>query len=192
MIIRVITPPATEPVTLAEAKLHCRVDVNDDDDLITALIVAARTYCERIAWRAFLTQTIQLWLEAWPDKDWIEIPRPPLQGVNSLTWFDEDDVGHVVNASIYFVDYYSEPGRVVLTANQSWPDGTLRAYNSIVVEYDAGWETAEDVPAQYKQAMLLLIGHWYENREATTVGEVSRPIEFAVNALLGIERAFRF
>ncbi len=192
MILKIITPPTDEPVTLDEAKLHCRVDVDDDDDLIAALIVSAREYGERIAWRAFLTQTIQLWLEAWPGGDAIEIPRPPLQGVNVITWFDEDDDPHVVDEATYFVDYYSEPGRVVLRANQTWPNGTLRAYNSIVVEYDAGWEAAEDVPQNYKQAMLLLIGHWYENREATTVGAVARSIEFAVESLLGVDRAFKF
>ena len=192
LTIRVITPPSEEPVTLDEAKLHCRVDVDVDDTLITALITAAREYSERMAWRSFLTQTIQLWLEAWPPGDAIEIPRPPLQGVNSITWFDEDDAPHVLEASTYFVDYYSEPGRAILRANESWPSTTLRAYNSIVVEYDAGWETAEDVPQHYKQAILLLVGHWYENREVVLVGTISRSIEFAVNALLGIDRAFRF
>lgn len=64
--VKVVTAPAVEPITLTEAKLHCKVDLTTDDDLITPLIVAAREEIERRTWRALITQTLELVLSAWP------------------------------------------------------------------------------------------------------------------------------
>ena len=189
---RVITPPTIEPLTLAEAKAQCRIDIDDDDTLIAGMIQAAREYCEAIDWRSYLTQTIELWLEAWPGDDEIELPLPPLQSVTSVEYYDTDDVKYTLTASDYYVDTISEPGRVVLKNLKTWPTTSLRDYNAICVTYKAGWTTQAAVPQAIKQAMLLLIGHWYENREATTLGAVSRPIDFAVKALLGLKRMMQF
>lgn len=192
MAIQVSIPPVEEPLTLDEAKAQCRVDVADDDTLITALIVAAREYCEARDWRAYVTQTLDLYLDAWPVGSQIELPRPPVQSVTSITYTDEDGTAATISASDYVLDTVTEPGRIVLKSNISWPSVTLQIVNGIVVRYVAGYGLAVAVPQRIKQAMLLLVGHWYENREQTTVGAVSRSIEFAVESLLGVERAFRF
>jgi len=90
------------------------------------------------------------------------------------------------------VDSVSQPGRLVLKSGQSWPSATLRPANAIVIRFVAGWASLGELPLRIKQAMLLLIGHWYENREATITGTISREIEFAVSSLLGIDSAKRF
>jgi uncharacterized phiE125 gp8 family phage protein len=192
MPIKVITPPAIEPLTLAEAKAQCRVDIDDDNALLATLISVARDMCERIAWRAFLTQTIELWLDAWPASNAILLPRPPLQSVTKVEYYDTDDVKATLASSVYTVDTISEPGKLWLKHDQAWPATSLREHNAICVTYVAGWTNPVDVPQSARQAMLLLIGHWYENRESVLVGTISKPIEFGVQALLGVNRTNQF
>ncbi len=192
MAIKVTVPPTAEPITLEEAKAQCKVDIADDDALITSLITAARVYCEKIGWRAYLTQTIQLWIDEWPSSGRISLPKPPLQSVTSIKYYDTADVEATLGTDVYAVDTISEPGLAWLKYNQTWPTTLLREHHGICVTYVAGWTYAANVPQSEKQAMLLLVGHWYENREATTVGVVSRPIDFAVRALLGLDRAFEY
>jgi uncharacterized phiE125 gp8 family phage protein len=182
MKIKTITAPVTEPVTLTEAKAQCRVDIATDDALITSYISAARLYCERIDWRSFMTQTLEVWFDTWPGADEIAIPRPPLQSVTHVKYYDEDNVEATLASSAYYVDTISTPGRIVLNADESWPAMTLRPANGLVVKFVAGWASAGEVPQTIKQAILLVIGHWYENREASTVGAVDRAIEMGVEA----------
>jgi uncharacterized phiE125 gp8 family phage protein len=189
---RVITPPVIEPLTLAEAKAQCRVDITTDDALLATLISVARDMCERIAWRAFLTQTIELWLDAWPASNAIALPRPPLQSVTKVEYYDTADVKSTLSSTIYSVDAINEPGKLWLKYNQVWPTTLLREHNAICVTYIAGWTNPADVPQSARQAMLLLIGHWYENRETIMVGTITKSIEFGVTALLGINRANQF
>lgn len=192
MVIKIITPPTIEPVTLSEAKTQCRVDITDDDSLFVGLIAAARAYCEAVDWRAYTTQTIELWLDNWPTGSKIELPRPPLQSVTKIEYYGTDDTKYTLATSVYGVDENSTPGAIHLKYLQTWPTTQLRGYSSICVTYVAGWTSAANVPQPIKQALLLLIGHWYENRESVLVGSISRPIEFGVRALLDVERAMKF
>ncbi len=183
-----VSPPTEEPVSLAEAKNHLRVDVADDDGLISALIIAAREYCEAFQNRAYITQTWQLWLDAWPESSEIRIPRPPLQVVNSVRYYGVDNAEYVLPPSEYIVDSAGEPGRIVLAYGKSWPSVALRPANAVCVEFVAGYGGADKVPRRVKQAMLLLISHWYDTREIAAVGHVTAEVPFTVNALLWQER----
>lgn len=189
MALVLVTAPAVEPITLTEAKSHLRVDITDDDALITALIIAAREYCEGFQNRACITQTWDLWLDSFPSEDYIRIPLPPLQSVASVKYYGTDNAEYTMAAADYFVDNKSEPGRLVLAYGKSWPSVALRPANGVVVRFVAGYGgTAANVPQKVKQAMLLLIGHWYANREAVLTGSISKEIEFAVNSLLWLGR----
>lgn len=190
--IKVITPPSGEPITLAEAKAQCHVDGTEEDALITGYIVTAREYCEGFDWRAYLTQTIELWREHWPLDDEIELPKPPLQSVTKVEYYLTDDTKLTLPTTVYGVDAISTPGTVHLKYCQQWPNAVLRDYNAICVTYVAGYANAAAVPQSIKQAMLLLVSHWYENREAVLVGTISKQIDFAVRALLDVNRASRF
>lgn len=192
MATRVSVPPVEEPLTLEEAKAQCRVDTQDDDTLLTTLIIAARRHCEKIDWRAYITQTLETWLDAWPADGVIHVPRPPLQSVTSVVYYNAADTAATLSAASYIVDTVSQPGRIVLRTGSAWPTTTLRAANGICITHVAGYGLAVDMPEDIKNAMKLLIGHWYENREDSTVGAVSRSIDFGVRALLGIDRAMRF
>lgn len=184
--VAVITPPAEEPVTRVEAKLHLRVDHTADDDLIDRLITAARQRVENATWRALVTQTLELTLDAWPGGNRLELPRPPLVSVTSVTYTNSDGQATVWSSSLYQVITQGTPGRIVPAYGESWPTATLRAANGIAVRYVAGYGAAAAVPALLKAAILLLVGHLYENREAVIVGAglAATPLPLAVESIL--------
>lgn len=186
--ITIVTAPVNEPVTVLDAKAQSRVDITDDDDLIYAQIVAARELCELQARRAFVTQTLAVTLDAWPANGIIELPRPPLQSVTSIKYTDEDGNQSTFASSNYIVD--TANNRVVLKSSATWPSDVLQRVAAILVTFVAGYGTAADVPTIYKQAILLTIGHWYENREAVVVerGVNIQELPIGVNRLLGIDR----
>ncbi|MCK9569858.1 head-tail connector protein [Candidatus Pacearchaeota archaeon] len=189
-MIKLKTAPAEEPLEMEEAKSHLRVDGTDEDAYITTLIIAAREYCEGFQNRAYITQTWELWLDEWPVL--FTVPLPPLQSA-TIKYYNTSDVEATVTSTDYFVDTKSEPGRIVLNYGKSWPSTTLRPANGICVTFVAGYGYSESVPQKVKQAMLLLIGFWYENRE-TAAGALGgtdvKELPHAVESLLWQERVF--
>ena len=182
MPLELNTPPSIEPVTLAEAKAHLKVDTTDDDALITALIAAARARAEWHTGRALVTQSWTLWLDAWPEV--IAIPLPPLQAVASVTTYGRDDAAHVLDSASYFVDAAS--GRIALNEGHA-PPTDLRRLNAVAVAFTAGYGDAEaDVPALLKEAILELIAFLYENR-----GEAPAELPLDCLALLAPYRALK-
>lgn len=183
--LKLITAPAAEPVTLAEAKSQLRVDGTDDDTLITGLIKNAREYCEAFQNRAMVTQTWDLWLGAWPSGDHIEIPLPPLQSVTSVKYYGTDDTEYILAATEYDTDDKGYKGRVALKYGKSWPTTTLRPSNAVVVRFVAGYgDAATAVPQKVKQAMMLDIKLNYDDYPPP---ERER-LEKARDALLWLER----
>lgn len=185
MSYKIITPVSTEPVTLAEAKLHTRVDNTDENALIEALITASREYCENITGRAFATQTLEAYRDYFPRyHDRFELPlAAPLQSVTSVKYKGSDGNETTMTADTdYIADTESDVGGIVLPYGATWPSFTKYTVNPIKIRYVVGYTDDNSIPKSIKQAMLLLIGNWYENREAT--GDVSPAIAFAVNALL--------
>ncbi len=168
-----------------------RTAVCEEDDLITALIVAAREYAEGFQNRAYITQTWELWLDDWPS-DCISIPRPPLQSTDfKIEYYDTDNTKHTWSSDDYSVDINHEPGRVFRNSGKSWPSESLRPRNAICVTYTAGYgDAATDVPQKIRQALLLLIAHYYENREAVVIGQGFTPttVPMAVESLLWQDR----
>lgn len=186
--VRVHTAPDHEPVDLAEAKAHLRVDGSEEDSLIDALIVAARRQAELTSRRALVTRTLEAQLDCWPQDNCIELAYPPLQSVTSITYIDSAGASATLPSADYIVDKHSQPGRIVLGYGKSWPSPTLRPGAAITVRYVAGYGDAEDVPQEYKQAMLLLIGHFFEHREAVAAGVTLNTLPLGVEALLLIDR----
>lgn len=182
MNLVLVTPPAAEPISLEEAKLHLRVDHEEEDGLISDLIVAAREWCEQAAGRSFVTQTWRLSLSGFPCGA-IEIPRPPLVSVSSVTYTDDAGAEQLLPAEAYYADTSDDPGRLHPAYGSSWP--AARCYpNSVQVEYVAGYGDAEDVPRRAAQAVRLLVGHWFANREEHAAGVVVGKVETAAKALL--------
>jgi len=184
MALQLVTPPAVEPVELAEMKMHLRVEHSAEDALILVLIQAAREWCEEFTSRSFITRTWELRLDAWPEERYIELPRPPLQGVTWVKYVDENGVEHTLDASTYVVDAVSVPGRVVLVNNASWPSVALFPAGAVRVRYTAGYgSNPSDVPEMARHAVRLLAAHWYENRENSSPAQL-REIPMAAEMLL--------
>ncbi len=178
------TAPTTEPISLAEAKAHLRDLSGREDSLIESWIVAARKYVEGTTWRQLITGTWTLNMDAWTWPVFIE--HPPLQSVTSIKYFDTSNAQQTLSSSLYQVDIASQPGRIVPVFGEIWPDLFWRL-NPIEIIFVAGYgDGAMDVPAETRQAMLILIGHFSENHEAVLTGTISKAIEFGVQALLGV------
>ena len=174
--------PDQEPITLEEAKNHLRVHHDLEDALIESLITAAREWCEDFQNRAYLTQEWVLYFDEL-QYDVIRIPRPPLQQVNSIVVVGADDVQHDVTD--YEVDDNPNPARLKIN---EYPAVDTRELSSLQIEYTAGHESPDDVSDKVKNAIKLLVGHWYKNREAVVAGTVPRPLEMAVTSLLSQNR----
>jgi len=191
MQIQLTTPPAVEPVSLEEAKLHLRLATTaaeaaaytTEDNWLTRNIKSARTQCEFETGRRFITQTLTMYLNRWPDERYIRIPYPPLQSA-TVTYQLEGEGDYDNTLSTVDVDIVSEPGRIILQPNESWPNGTLYTNNPIKIEFICGYGLAVAVPENIKSAILLKISDLYENRGEIVLGVSVGRITGAVDSLL--------
>ena len=188
MAVQLVTPPAAEPLSLAQVKAHLRIDFDDDNSLLTDMIVAAREVAETETRRALMTQTWKYVLDAFPQTpqsalswqsnfDQFKLPFPPLQSVTSIVYTDSTGASTTISPTTYQVDTASEPGRIALNSGQVWPSVALSTIAGVVVTLVAGYTSAGLVPQSIKQGMLLVIGAYYENREEFIVDKQIKSIE---------------
>jgi uncharacterized phiE125 gp8 family phage protein len=185
--ITVVTAPTAEPLSVDDVKRHLRLDIGEEDGLVRSLITVAREYAELWTGQALMTQTLRLTRDCFPgaaEGCVIRLPRSPVQSLTDIQYTDADGDTATVATSLYVTDFASQPGRIALAYGETWPTDVAEQIGVVKVNYVAGYASAALVPQRIKQAMLLLIGHWYTNREA--VGSTSREIDFAVRALLGV------
>jgi uncharacterized phiE125 gp8 family phage protein len=183
MSLSLITPPVGEPVTLADAKAHLRIDTPDDDALITALISAARARAEWHTGRAFMTQSWILWLDSWPENGIVEIPLPPLATVSAVTLYARDDTATLLDPARFVVDLAG--GRIALRQSTILPP-LLRVIDAIQVAFTAGYGDATAVPQPLKTAILETVVFLYEHR-----GDAPADLPQGVQALLAPYRVFK-
>jgi uncharacterized phiE125 gp8 family phage protein len=182
--LTVSTAPTVEPVTRAEAKAHLRFDVADEDGYIDVLIQAAREYAESRTGRAICTQTIDVSLDHFPAGGVIELPRPKLSSVTSITYYDSDNTSQTFSSASYVVDAVSEPGRICLGYGYAWPS-TYSRPNAVTIRYVAGYGLAASVPAGIKRAVLSRVGDLFDNRAGLGVGGVAEVRSMTADMLLG-------
>lgn len=189
--LRVVTEPATEPVSVADAKAHLRVDTATDDAYIATLIAGARAWVEEYLDRSLITQQLTMRLDAFPDE--IELPRPPIATsgaatATSVTYKLSDGSTAAMDSSTYRVDRDSTPGVVRTVYAGTWPTHLADA-NAVSVTWWAGYGDASDVPAPIRHAMLMLVGHWYDGaRSGVLLGSISKELEFGVKSLLDSQK----
>lgn len=167
------TQPAVEPVTLSEAKSHCRVDTSADDAYIATLIAAARTYCEDILDLCMIDTVLEARYDALPIWELV-LPRPPMRPLAvTVTYRDEGGVTRTLASNQYQVDSNVTPGRIFPLYNGVWP-AVRGDENSVVVRWTAGYgASGASVPSTLKHAILLLVAHWYAMREPVTPGNAA-------------------
>ena len=200
---RVITPSPYEPITIEEAKAHCRITGNADDALLAASIAAAREYVEGAGWVTLMPSVQAVDVDAWSELDGLRLPQPPIQNVTAVTYRDDADSESTLDVSAYRVDTVT--GRIFVRRNATLPTVELRESGAITVTYLAGHhnalataETAPAIRAALPQALVaalkLVVGHLYENREGSVIGAglMVGTLPMGVDALLRLHRPFRF
>ena len=184
---KLITPPPVEPVSRDEVKLHCRIGGDEENAKIDAFITAARQAVEcGESWsleRTLNTTTWRVTLDRFPGPCPIELPRPPLIGITSITYRDPTGAEQTVDSSTYRVDTDATPGRVLLAPNQFWPT-TESQVGAVKITYTAGYgPSASDDPEAIRQAILMFVGDMYARRETLVTGTIVSPLP-TVRALL--------
>lgn len=199
MRIEVIIAPETEPISLDEAKQFCRIDTDltDENDLISSLITAAREQIEVQTGRAFAVQTLRVTLDKFPTKSLsVVLPRGPLLEVVSVDYDDADGEEQTMDEADYTVHPYGMLGAI--QAVTSWPI-TSGAHGCVRITYSCGYSvppTGEDeaeselIPARARTAILYMINHWYERRDAVIVGSISSVLPMAVHSLIAPLKTF--
>jgi uncharacterized phiE125 gp8 family phage protein len=179
------SPPAEEPVTLAEAKAYLRIGHDDEDALISTLITAARRRAVAETGLAFVSQGWSLYLDGWPETGVIELPIGPLIAVSAVKTYGEDDTPAVIEPAHYYVDAVSRPPRLLLRGSRVWARPG-RIGNGIEIAFTAGFGAASAVPADLRQAVLELVAHFYAHR-----GDEEASIPLTVRDVLAFHRGLR-
>lgn len=175
-VVRVVTPPAYEPLTVAEFQAWAKIDDADTEEaLIELLIQAMREHAEEMTGRAFIPRTLQLVLPEWPTLcvhgssfTGIRVPQPPLRYVTSITYTDPAGAEQTLAADQYVVHTDQEPGLIVPAWQVSWP--ALRwVIDAVRVNYIAGYapDGSPDTEAAYQAGLPAKLRLWVQARAAT-------------------------
>ena len=183
MPLQLVTPPTEEPVSLQEAKLHLRVDLDEDDALILALISSARQASETITARQFITARWRLVLDGFPGQcGMADLPergfsipnhaillfKCPVQSVISIQYLDMNGQLQTMPPDHYVLDSACEPARITPVFGQIWPV-SLPQIGAVSVTFDAGYGEAVDIPEGIKSWIKLRAGSLYAHREEMSV-----------------------
>lgn len=187
MGLTLVTRPTLEPVTLIEAKAHCRVDTSDDDGLMAAYVLAARAWVESQV-GPLMTQTWDVtypWGWPWDRQRYrIKLPLRPVQSVVSVTYVDEQGVSQTLSPSLYTAILNVPTPCIEKAFNVTWP--TVRDVpEAVTVRLVTGYgDNPGDVPQPLRLAILMLVGHFYEHRESVVIGQTPAEVPMSVESLI--------
>jgi uncharacterized phiE125 gp8 family phage protein len=186
--LELLDAPATTPITLAEVKDQLRVEGSDDDVILTRLIDVAVAYTDvkGALGQAMITQKWGQWVNSTPPQT-VSLILGPVTGVTAVKYYDTDGVLQTDTLSNYQVTGTEFATIIGPKIGFNWPVTQDRS-DAIRIEYEIGYGTAKtDVPQTIRHALMLLVGHWYDNRENTQMDELSN-IPFGFESLLNMHR----
>lgn len=170
-VAKIVTAPASTPISVAEAKSHMRVSGSDDDTLIGIYVNTATLISEAILQRKLINQTWKMYLDYWPNH--IKVLFGDLQSVTHVKYTDSDEGQSTLDSGTYLVDTDSVPGRIMLADGENWPTATLSIRNPIEIQFVTGYgATSAAVPEDIRNAIMLTTAHFYENRENYLVSRI--------------------
>lgn len=180
MLLSLVTAASALPVSLADAKAHCRVDHSDEDALISAYLEAACLAVAEMSGRVLAAETWRLSIPGASGD--LRLPKSPVKSVAAITYYDRDGIEQSATVSDFHL--FADEDRAILRPKdgKSWPAVQSRE-DALSVDFVAGYDA---LPGNLLQAILLLTGHWYQNREV--VGQNVAELPLAVEAMVGISR----
>lgn len=200
MVLTEITKPAVLPLELDGengAKKHCVVEHSLHDQLLLGMIGAARNWGEAYTRRAFITQTFEQLRDEFPPslEDEIELPLPPLQQVESVSYYDGAGVLTVWDPAEYVVTApagdTAERGSIRLAYGKSWPTPQIRP-NAVAIRFTCGYgDASADVPAGIRCGLLIVVAELYKNREESVTGTIINRVPLAAENMLNPFRSLR-
>lgn len=190
MKIDVSSPSTALVVATTEMKEWVRWDSTEQTALINGLIRTEQSYAEKITNRALLTQTIDLYLDGFCPR--IDLPRPPLQSVTSVTYRTQGSTAYANTAAstLYTVSRHGLTPYLELKNTASWPTDTLARTNPVRVRYVAGSTSVSEVPASIKTAIKLRAADGFVHREETVIAQPRKL--GAADRLLALSRVGTF
>lgn len=177
--------PVTEPVDLSEAKAQLRVDHDDEDTYISALVSTATAAVEEMTGRALITQTWSLSQNGAVDR--VYLPKTPVQSIDEITYFDRSETEQTADVADFhlFSDIYR--AWVEPKDDKDWPDVFDRP-DSLTISFIAGYgDDAVDLPVEIVHAIKMLLSHWYEQRVPVS-DRLMREVPFSVSSLIGLHK----
>lgn len=177
--------PAEDLVTLAEAKAHCHVEFSDDDALLTGLVAAATRRLDGysgILGRCLVTQSWRVDMSDWPRADVLRLPFPDVSTITSVKYFDADNAEQTVSSGLYELQADARGSFIRFRDEFTAPEVYDDRLDAVKVIFVAGYGAASAVPAPIRTAALMMVAHWYANREAAASGEMHE-IPLGVTAL---------
>lgn len=185
--LQLMEAPAITPITVAEAKQQMRIESSDDDAYITRLIAAAVAYTDARGslGRAMITQK---WAQSFYEHDSrVYLKIVPAKTLTAVKYYDTNNVQQTATTSDYMLVANDDWAYVEPVSGKTWPS-TYNRTDAIRLEFEAGYgAAASDVPQQVRHALMMLVAHWYENRE-DTAEKVPESIPFGFEMLLNTER----
>ncbi len=172
-----------EPVSLALARAQCGIIAGDTswDDLLNQFIPAAREFVENLTGHILLSRSLTSTVAGFGQ--YLELPHRPVTTLTSIVYTDTDGGAQTYAGAVPALARY--PVRIYPSEDDGWP--AIQSNSSIVVTYTAGYAAGSE-PKALLQAMLLLIGHWFANRESVVIGVVSTEVEMATRAICDMHR----
>lgn len=178
----VIPEPAAEPVALATAKAHCRIDSSAEDSLVTLYVAAARAHLERQCDVLFAARSgVALYCDGFDDFARIDVG--PVTAISSISYVDTTGATQTLSASVYELRAFGYEAQIVLKYGQSWP--SVQPGSRVTVTATVGFAT---ILPDLVPPILLLVGHQYEHREAVNIGNISNELPFAVQHFIANHR----
>lgn len=176
------TAPTTTPISLAEAKSFLRIDSDFDDDntYITSLINVATSMVEEFTRRRLITQTFNIFYDEFPP--YIDLQIGEVASVTHIKYYDTSNALQTLATSNYDVDTKIRPGRIYQSEDGDFPN-TYERPNAVEVEFIVG-ASASDIPAPIIQAIYIIVGRYYENRQDVVTGTIATELPLMVNHLL--------
>jgi hypothetical protein len=208
----ITTAPAVEPISLADVKAHLRIDTADEDGLLQALILTSRLHIEVALNLALISQGWSCYFDCWPQNltgrgvpvsppgaaftnfeshsalatgaSALRLPLGPVKSVDAIRVYADDGTFAAVPVAGFAIDLFSRPTRIARRSGTNLPTPS-RALNGIEFSITAGFgATPTDVPSPIRQALLLLVAHWYEHRDPGEIGTAATQVPATVSALL--------